>query len=494
MPQRQFNLIDEGWIPVSGGRFVGLKTVFSDTGIEALEGNPTEKAAVFKLLQAIGEAACKLKTEEDWNALSFESFQQKCLGYLAQWHDRFDLYGERPFLQMPAVARAECKSYGALNPETATGNATVLTQFQVERSLSDAERALLLVRLMGFAPGGKKTDNSVILAEGYTGKSKAGKPGPSLGFLGALHSFAFADNVVKSVWLNLMTEEQVLGMKIYPQGVGVAPWEEMPVSEDCPVARRLKQSLMGRLVPMCRFCLFSDEGVHYTEGVQHPTHMNGVYDPSMTVRLGAKDLKVIWTDPQKRPWRSLAAILSFLSGTTSGKDHFDCRQLAVALTRVRRTLGENARISVWSGGLRVSSNAGEQYVAGSDDYVASELSLTTECISQTWFLRFADEIGRLDVLAKHLYGSVLGYCTDFKAKGADRADQAVRAFWKAAEQEVQNLVDACADGNLEDVRALYGRMARAAYDEACPHETPRQVIAWVRHIPNTSNKSKKHHG
>lgn len=60
---------------------------------------------------------------------------EKCQAYLRQWHGRFYLYGERPFLQMPAINAAAMQSYGAVLPEVATGNTTVLNHGQVEREL-----------------------------------------------------------------------------------------------------------------------------------------------------------------------------------------------------------------------------------------------------------------------------------------------------------------------------------------------------------------------
>lgn len=491
--QRTFNLIDENWIPVSNGNAIGLKEIFSNQAPDALQGNPIQKIAVFKLLQAIAQAACPLKNEEEWKSLTLDEFRSRCLEYLDHWHDRFDLYGEKPFLQMPAVQKAKILSYGALNPEKAAGNTTVLTQFQVDHPIDDAQRALLIVQLMGFATGGKKTDNSIVLAPGYTGKSKAGKPGTSLGFLGYLHSFAYTSNIAETIWLNLLTEEDVSAMRIYPEGIGQAPWEEMPTSEDCAIAKKLRQTLMGRLIPLCRFCLLAEDGMHYSEGIAHPSHINGVYDPTLTVMRNAKELKPLWVDPKKRPWRSLTAILGFLSGGLSTKDKYDCRQLAVALTRLRETLGDDAFITVWSGGLRVSSNAGEQYVSGGDDFVESTFQLTGSQASENWFLRFADELTRLDEASGRLYGSILNYYKDFKVQGGDRAASAVRNFWNTSEANLQSLINACGtddDGtSLESVRKIYWAIYKRTYDEACPHETARQVIAWVKNF-RSMNKSK----
>lgn len=79
---------------------------------------------------------------------------QKCQEYLDRWHDRFYLYGDKPFLQMPAIKAANVQNFGAVLAEISTGNTTVLTQSQVEKMLIDADKALLIVQLMGFGLGG----------------------------------------------------------------------------------------------------------------------------------------------------------------------------------------------------------------------------------------------------------------------------------------------------------------------------------------------------
>ena len=93
-----------------------------------------------------------------------------------------------------------------------------------------------------------------------------------MGNYGLLHSFLTGQSILETVWLNLLTADTVAGAKIFPQGVGKTPWEEMPAGEDCPVARALKGSLMGRLVPLARFCLLEENGLHYTEGIVHPNY------------------------------------------------------------------------------------------------------------------------------------------------------------------------------------------------------------------------------
>lgn len=493
--EKRFNLIDEPWIPVADKGRVSLRQIFIDADCRALGGNPVEKIALMKLLLAIAQAAATPEDEAAWRALGAAGLAEKCLAYLDQWHDRFDLYGDKPFLQMPAIAAAKIKGFGVVQPQVATGNTTVLNGGQVERALDDAEKAVVLVTLMGFALGGKQADNTVTLSSGYAGKLKEGAPaknsrsGPSI-FIngkqpgGLLHNLLQGKSVQQSLWLNLLTREQVEQSQRFPAGVGVAPWQQMPAGEDDAVARDLKNSLMGRLLPLCRFCLLSEYGLHYSEGIAHANYKEGMWDPTVAVNRSGKENKALWVNPEKRPWRELTALLGFLAQRQGAG--FECMQLAAAVTRACVSVESFA---IWSGGLRVSSNAGEQYASGTDDFVESVIWMHGEALSQLWFDQLQAEMTALDELAKGLYGRVMGYFKTQLADGGDLAAQATQLFWQLCERDFQRLLAHCEQGesHVEARRQLRRRFAghaQQAYDRYCPKDTARQLDAWARCRPN----------
>ena len=146
---------------------------------------------------------------------------------------------------------------------------------------------------MGFGLGGKKTDNSVVLSKGYA-KGKSAKPGPSVCHMGLLHSFLLGDSILETVWLNLLTRDIIADTRQWEEGIGTAPWEKMPEGEDCPTARALKASLMGRLVPLSRFCLLREDGLHYTEGIVHPDYQERMVDPSAAADKAKAKVKMLW--------------------------------------------------------------------------------------------------------------------------------------------------------------------------------------------------------
>ena len=481
----RFNLIDEPWISVTGVGLVSLHGLFSNAEYRALGGNPVQKIAMTKLLLAIVQSACTPKDNGEWANLKPTGLATKCLEYLNQWHDSFYLYGDKPFLQMPAIKAAAIQSFGAVLTEVSTGNTTVLTQSQVEKKLTDSDKALLLVQLMGFALGGKKTDNSIVLSAGYQGKvndkgkPSTGKPSGSIGYLGFLHNFLQGESITETLWLNLFSSEQILDMGIYPKGLGIAPWEIMPVGESCIVAESLKSSLMGRLVPVSRFCLLTESGLHYSEGIVHAGYKDGIVDPSISVDFSVIDFKATWADPEKRPWRLLTALLSFLSQVSN--KNFDCPQLRLTINRAVPVL---STIGIWSGGLSVSNNAGEQFVKGSDDFVESLVQIDTSILGEPWFENFKLEISGLENLSKTVYISTFNY---FKSQNMESKDQAALArnlFWQLCERKLNDLISACGSTETSHtMRPAFLQIGHKAYDTYCANDTARQLDAWAKNRP-----------
>ncbi len=477
-----FNLIYESWLPVADHGLVSLRDIFSNPDLKSLGGTPVEKIVITKLLLAICQSAITPQDADEWQALGIEGLSKACLTYLDKWQEAFYLFGDKPFLQLPAANIAKIKSFGLVIPDISTGNTTRLKQNNVERALDNPQKALLLLTQMGFALGGKKPDNKVVLTAGYKGKSPTSKPGPGMAHMGLLHSFAQGKNLLETLWFNLLTHQEINEIGLYTEGLGSAPWESMPLGEDCDRARALKNSYMGRLIPLCRFCLLTETGLHLTEGLFHLSHKEGLYDPSITTKLVGKETKVVWTSPEQRPWRQLPSMLNFLSSQQS-TGH--CLQLKYSLPKANK----NSDIyGVWSGGMRVSSNAGEQYASGKDDTVESSLLLPKESISEIWFEIFTQAIAELDGLAKRLYGCVSHYFKEFKKDGTNQAGHATSLFWQQCENQAQALINECDDP--ERMRQLKGQFAgyvHQTYNQYCPNNTSKQLEAWAKCRPNLSD-------
>ena len=135
-PPRSFNLVDEKWILTAASpERKSLRDVFSDPSLSRLSGNPVDKIVVFRFLLSIVQASNDLPDLDAWLDLTTEDMAANALAYLDQWHDRFDLFGEKPFLQFPQLdAEIKALPQDDKNPmatcipeETATGNNTVLS-------------------------------------------------------------------------------------------------------------------------------------------------------------------------------------------------------------------------------------------------------------------------------------------------------------------------------------------------------------------------------
>lgn len=494
MQNNKFNLLDEPWIPIANTGRVSLKQVFTELHYRALGGNPVQKIALMKLLLAIAQAASTPDDNFDWENLSTTELAENCLAYLEKWHDSFYLYGESPFLQMPAIAKAATQSIGAVLPEIATGNSTILNALQIEKPLDNADKSLLIVQLMGFGLGGKKTDNDIVLSLGYRGKTKdngkgtTGKAGVSLGFMGFLHSFLQGETLLQTLWLNLFTQEQIQNLP-YANGLGIAPWETMPKGEQCETAKGLQNSLMGRLLPLSRFCLLNDKGLHYSEGIAHLDYKVDMIDPS--VAFSDKN-RVLWVNTEIKPWRSLTALLSFMEINSVDKktaEKFSCYYIRQGLERMTEIELPMEKIGLWSGGLRVSSNAGEQYVSGSDDFVESLTFFNKEDVfKEAWYSSLKQETAELEQLGKIVYGATLGYFKSQKVEGKNQAAAASNLFWQLSERKFQDLVNACGEGE-EQTKALrkdFAQFASTAYNTHCANNTSRQLNAWAENLPNLS--------
>jgi len=344
---------------------------------------------------------------------------------------------------------------------------------------------------MGFGLGGKKTDNSVILSRGYLGKRNekgkptTGKPGSSIGYMGFLHSFLQGNSLQESLLLNMLTLDNLKETKIFSAGLGNCPWEDMPRGEVCSTAKCLTKSYFGRLIPVSRFILLSEEGLHYSEGIMHPGYADGVVDPSVAVDFSGSKAKVIWVDTTRKPWRQLTALLSFFEIEQKGL--FDCLQLRVGILRVK-TMLNSFKLGIWSGGLRVSSNAGEQYVSGLNDFVESYVQLNSASFGDIWFTNLKHEMSELENLSKITYSATMSFFKTQKAEGKGQAAQASNLFWQLCERKFQELVNVCdgADKEVKKLRSVFAEFVNKAYNAYCPKETARQLDAWAENHPNLS--------
>lgn len=473
----KFNLIDEPWIPVIGAGLVSLRDVFLREDILELGGNPAQKISVFKLLISIAQAAWTPATEDEWSDMDAKRMAELSLQYLEKWHDSFWLYGEKPFLQMPQVKGAKKIDINQLSPETASNNRVIISNCQINRTFTSAEIALLLITDQGFGLGGKKGDSKIILSKGY--EKKTDSPGPHLGMNGYMHSFVMADSLIESVFLNIISKEKLS----LPLKFGRPTWEQMPSGEDCDISREMKESLQGHLVPLGRFCFLIENEVHYTGGIVYK-HSPICFDISLSEEKVKEDVyKLSVVDPSKVVWKNLTALLTFINSSSSKGGQ--CLSIKIGL---ERALAKFSAFKIWSGGLKVTFNSGEQYVTGLDDYVESCLTVDPGVVGEIWFQEFIKITQDLkkysDVLVKSIekyFSTLVKDCKNNKAFINGKIAAAKQYYWQLTQNKVQQFISEPLKLQMHLKQCVF-----EVYDLSCPNSSAKELASWVKNKPKLS--------
>ena len=153
--------------------------------------------------------------------------------------------------------------------------------------------------------------------------------------------------------------------------------------------------------------------------------------------------------------------------------------------------------------MEVSSNSGEQYLSGENDYIESEFYLAEGSLSGDNFPVYEQLMQDVDSYAKFLYSSVSAYYKKMNCDtGAQLATKAKSIFCNVMEPRAQEIIQlAFSDQNEEKIKKIkeekkiWFRTLCDIYDEVCPHETPRQLSSWIKTHPrfqkNQNTKRKK---
>ena len=490
---KTFNLADQPWIPVAGEHELrSLMQIFTGPAPKRLSGNAVDKIVMFRFLLSIVHASSQIPDTAAWRALTPAKIAENARNYLSANRQFFDLYDpERPFMQFPQLKGKSDKfdSCGSLQVNVATGNKVVLTEWNQEKELADAGKAVLLLRSVGYACGGKKYDSSIVLSDGFV-KGKTGHSGTLLGAYGYLHTYMLGCDLWDMLRKNLLTDEEISDLGCYPAGLGEPAWCHMPTGEDDERAKQYRNSYFGRLIPLDKFILFTESGIVKTDGISYNDPKGIPLDPAVTVYPEKKDFKTLWAKTEKRPWRQLTSMLNFLRSNTQSPFF-----LSLGLKHLRAD--QSASIGIWTGGVEISANSGEQYLSGTNDYVESEFSLPAYILEEQgdWLKRFEELMTSLEQCSKILYAAVSQYHKRMNnLAGGDLASQAVTIFWEQLEPRAQNLIDLAADFQEDKVKSehqIWYQIMDGIYNDSCPHETARQLAAWVEANPKFNRKKGK---
>lgn len=478
-----FNLVEDKWIKLVGRDPVSLHDFFASTEPPKLAGTPVQKLIVFRLLLAIVQVACPLEDEDDYAELTIDEMKNRVKDYLGRQKGGFYPYDpERPFLQHPDVKfnAEKMLPLASFLPGVCAGNTTLLFDTNTQpKTLTDSDLIYALLSLVTFGMGGKKADKSLVFSSGFVKKSAPASPALGRGWL---HCFPMSSDIYRSLKLNLVTQEMLEQdeLNYLSKGVGTPPWEYMPLTEVGQDAVDYTQSLVGWLVPLSRFCRLFGENIRMTSGVSYPAISTAQCDLSVATRnVGSKNTQKISAVRASRsvaPWRQLDAVLAFI-GT---KQTEGCRSL-----KLLRVLRQDDVTSMWCVGIQVSEQSGEQYMSGSDDFVESVFRIAPGWQDAIFFKKYSDEMAWIDKVREKTYACVMGYYRELKAAdlGSKFAKRAEAVFWDRCASVGVKMAEACGVSDPKAYRQSFREAAIAAYDDVCPKQNARQLIAYQKSRP-----------
>ncbi len=491
------NLTTDPWIPVvwNDGKpgSVSLCEAFErGEEVRDLAVRPHERIAVMRLLICIAQAALDgTNSQKDWKTCRPE-IVPTALDYLKRWHAAFELFGDGPrFLQVANLTAKksnadddEANSTSKLDLALATGNNTTLFDNAggSERTFTSAQLALMVTAFQCFSPGGR------IGVALWSGKETAGNGSsdhaPCLAG-GMLHALLRDNNLLATLHKNLITKQQA--EQLFGNGSWGRPvWELMPKSlADTGALRNASHTYLGRLVPLTRAILLADDcrSLILANGLKYASYDHGWREPSATIVTrtikGSPKRIVLSASIEKAAWRELHALtVKAVSQNTNGGP--------VALQNV--SAGE--AFDLWVGAL-VADKA--KPVDTTESVFHIPAAMLTE-MSQTIYeagVRLAETTEFRVKRAVSIYHKEVGDNLDrAEMKNRRRVIQsnAATQFWTDIESAVPRLLEV-ADAprslglNAEWQNTEWGksvwRAARSAYERACPHETPRQMRAYV---------------
>ncbi len=497
------NLTTEAWIPAvwRDGKpaTVTLREAFQrGDELHDLAVRPHERIALMRLLICVAQAALDGPADfDDWKSCR-PSIAPAALDYLEHWQHAFELFGcGQRFLQVANLRKLDTKKKSANEPNgddggtptskldlaLATGNNTTLFDNAggSERAFTPGDLAVMLLTFQCFSPGGRI--GIALWNDAPTEGGGSSDHAPCVAG-GMLHALVRGDNLLDSVYRNLMSKNQAekfSGKNLWGRPV----WEMMPERpSDAPAVRNGNRSYLGRLVPLTRAVWFADdrESLILANGLEYASFPEW-REPSATIVIrevkGQPDRVILRADIDKAAWRELHALtVKALSQNTNGGP--------AAL----RNLSDEEPFDLWVGGL-VASKA--KLVDTTESVFHLPAAMLGEPSQRTYEagVREADKMAFRVMRAVSVYHGKLGDLLD-RPEMKDRRQQiqnhAAAQFWTDVESAVPRLLDVAADPgslglNAEWHKTAWGRFvwraALDAYERACPHQTPRQIQAYA---------------
>jgi CRISPR system Cascade subunit CasA len=464
------NLTGDPWMPViyetGVHMLVSLNTLYADAEkIRDLCATPPQRIALMRLLICITQAALNgPEDERDWRTCR-NHIGPMSTKYLQDHVEEFNLYGNRPFLQINALEATSNAVMDKLDFGLSAGNNSVLFDHGANpdgRSHTPGWCALMLLTYQAFSPGG--TIGETKWSGISTGRNSEHAPCVEGSML---HTIIRGQNLLECIHLNLLTKKCVEEFTSFSWGRPT--WEIEPKSRDEETLAELRTSYLGRLVPLSRGILLgtSDLKMTLVNGLAYPK-LPEAREPSGTLRLrkAKKDERCFYlaADPAKHPWRELGSLLTFSSKDQPGG--------ALALRHLDPTQQET--IDVWTGGL--VADQGKII-----DAVEWTFSIPQSMLESSALKRYEDGVELAGKAERALSNGTKSYCEALKMENT-LGSRAKTHFWSTLDSSYPILLKAANTSGAESAKLWFPVVRdtmNQAYEYACPHETPRQIQAFA---------------
>lgn len=510
------NLTTDPWIPIvwANGQpgTVSLCEAFArGEDIRDLAVRPHERIAVMRLLICVAQAGLDGPADQDdWKA-SRSKIATAALDYLKRWHKSFELLGDGPrFLQVEGLKKPagkndeEGNSVSKLDLTLATGNNTTLFDNGggSDRGFGPPQVVLTLLAFQCFSACGTI---GVALWNGtptlgWSGYPKV-KPGQSkhapclAGNM--LHSYLRGQSLIESLHPNLMTKEQITRFCGH-DAWGKPVWEQIPSKPtDKAAIRNATQTYLGRLAPLSRAIRLEDDcrSMILANGLEYSAYPEW-REPSATIVIRSIKKQptrvTLPAEVSKGTWRELhaLAVIDVDKNTNGGP---------AAL----QNLAEEAAFDMWVGGLVAEGNGKLVDTTESVFHVpAAMLGETSQRVyeegvrhSERGEYRLHKAISTYRLAMETNEGDLAGINRRLAAlKKPERerlrgmSAKAAAQFWTDIEQAVPQLLAVAVnpaqlgaknEWHKTDWNKAISSAMRAAYEHACPHDTPRQMRAYA---------------
>lgn len=499
------NLVKDPWISVLAldgkHRSVSLRESFAEGDkIADLALNPCQRIAVMRLLICIAQAALDGPADETAWAACRPRLRDAALAYLDKWRPRFELFGEDAFLQVDGIEMPEeiedQKPLSTLDILSASGRSgqSSLWDHAVGHDFGKAQEpagtAMNLLCCHCFSTSGRVGKANW---QGTTYVKSAGVS-PCHNYL---HTFILGDNLSDSIYLNLVSKKTVASSVVFDgeDRWGRPIWENMPAgpNDDLGILRAAR-TYLGRLVPLSRLTrIVQHKDVSWCVHGPPPDKLKMerlpfFREPSATVILGRDGSEhYIRVAPERHAWRELEAILTITRASSPRVGG------PLAFYRMTSLATRKGYSTIWVGG---SAKGDEECKV--DDMVDWRIPVPNALIGSTLLATYASGVDFANDGESRLQAGIKEYRKErvrIKSRGSADSihseaspDLARTLYWSALDRNCRILADTAADPAASLDTAWLPRICaamHAAYERACPHETPRQIQAYafgLRHL------------